>query len=85
VKAQAGSFQVANTRDNEEAFLIFLRLWREDTGKQLHSFKQLAQGFGYPSSGEAKKYWKEFQEQGGELLRYLQGKGEGDLEVERCD
>jgi hypothetical protein len=74
VKTPAGMWEVANTWLNEKVFLIFLRLWQDDTGKAVYTFQEIAEAFGYADRRNVHNYWREFVACGTEFFALLRRK-----------
>lgn len=74
VKTPAGKWEVAHTWLNEKLFLIFLRLWQDDTGKAVYTFQEIAEAFGYADRRNVHNYWQEFVACEREFVAFLRRK-----------
>jgi transposase-like protein len=72
IKSQAFCCEYQNTDENQKALFVFLRLLTSpETGKELFTYQQLADGFGKNDRRDIDNFVRDFFKRGGDFLRYL--------------
>jgi transposase-like protein len=72
IKSQAFCCDFQNTDENQKALVVFLRLLTcPETGKELFTYQQIADGFGKNDRRDIDNFVRDFHKRGGNFLTYL--------------
>jgi transposase-like protein len=72
MKSQAFCGEFQNTDENQKALFVFLRLLTcPETGKELFTYQQIADGFGKNDRRDIHNFVRDFRKRGGDFLKYL--------------
>ena len=72
IKSQAFCCEFQNTDENQKALFVFLRLLScPETGKELFTYQQIADGFGKNDRRDIHNFVRDFHKRGGDFLTYL--------------
>jgi transposase-like protein len=75
LKSQAFCCEFQNTDANQKALFVFLRLLTcPETGKELFTYQQIADGFGKNDRRDIDNFVRAFRKRGGDFLTYLSRK-----------
>ena len=73
---------IGDTQANRKVLMVFLRALQEPTkNKPLFTFKKIADAFNYPDRRNVNNYWREFEQNGRDVLNYILRKRKVDKTV----
>lgn len=67
-------FSIPRTKPNIKFIIVFLRLLFAGDGSRLCTFSDIAMMFGYADRRNVNNYWREFEQQGSDILGFLSRK-----------
>ncbi len=67
-------FRLPNTVANNKLIMVFLRLLLRKDGSQLCTFQSIAHFLGYADRRDVNNFWREFEDQGFDILAFLSRK-----------
>ena len=73
---------IGDTPVNRKVLMVFLRALQDPVkNKHLFTFKKIAEAFKYPDRRNVNNYWREFEQNGRDVLNYILRKRKVDMTV----